>query len=425
MAERTLEAREVALQDAIHEEAEKIEHGTPAFLHTNLALFSVGFSTVSLLYCVQPLLPTFSADFAVSATEASLALSLATGLLSVSMLVAGVASELWGRKSIMVASLLLSAVLTVICAAVPHWPTLLMVRALTGVALGGLPAVAMAYLSEAMHPRSLGLAMGLYVGGTSLGGMAGRLLTGIISDIWGWRAAVLVMGLLGLVCALILWRSLPSRSFIGREPRLGALLRAFGAHLKDPALPLLFTEGFLLMGGFVTVYNYVGYRLAAPPFSLSQTEIGGMFAVYVCGIFSAAWAGSLAGRFGRKTVLPIPIVLMLAGMVMTLSGQLWSIVTGVAMLTLGFFGAHSVASGWVGAQARTNKAQASSLYLFAYYLGSSVVGSLGGVFWKLDAWPGVIMMTGVLMLVSMAISLRLYFLPAMDLAAGRKVGGGR
>jgi YNFM family putative membrane transporter len=413
MAAKTVQADEETIEGALQEAAEQIKHGTTAFLQTNLALFAVGFSAFSLLYCVQPLLPMFSADFNVSATEASLALSLATGLLSVSMLVAGVASEVWGRKAIMVASLLLSAILTVICAVVPQWSMLLIVRAVTGVALSGLPAVAMAYVGEEIHPRSLGLAMGLYVGGTGLGGMAGRLLTGVMTDIWGWRAAVMVIGLLGLLCALILWLSLPpSRYFVRREPGVEPLLRAFGTHFKDPALPLLFAEGFLLMGGFVTVYNFVGYRLVAPPFSLSQTELGLIFVAYLCGVVSSAWAGSLAGRFGRKTVFSIPIVLMLAGVIMTLSGQLWMIVVGIAVLTLGFFGAHSIASGWVGVRAQTSKAQASSLYLFAYYLGSSVVGSLGGVFWKLNAWPGVIEMTALLLLVALAIASRLYILPA-------------
>ncbi|PLZ01029.1 MFS transporter [Burkholderia sp. WAC0059] len=387
---------------------EKIEHGTPAFMKTNFALFAAGFATFALLYCVQPLLPLFSADFGVSAAGASLALSLTTGLLAVSMLVAGVLSEAWGRKPVMVASLLVSSLLTVVCATLPHWPTLLVVRALTGVALSGLPAVAMAYVGEEMHPRSLGIAMGLYVGGTGLGGMAGRLLTGVVTDVWGWRAAVMTIGVLGVLCAAILARYLPaSRHFVRRELRLAPLTRAFATHLRDGVLPLLFVEGFLLMGSFVTVYNYVGYRLMAPPFSMGQAEIGFIFAVYLFGIVSSAWAGSLSGRFGRPSVLPATFVLMLAGTLMTLSDRLWLIVAGIAVLTIGFFGTHSVASAWVGARAQANKAQASSLYLFAYYMGSSVVGSLGGVFWTLHRWPGVVSMTSTLLVAAIAVALRL------------------
>jgi YNFM family putative membrane transporter len=407
-----LEAIVAATGEAPRETAGQIEYGTPAFWRTNLALFAAGFATFALLYCVQPLMPLFSADFGVSAAGASLALSLTTGLLAVSMLVAGGLSEAWGRKPIMVASLLLSALLTVICAALPHWRTLLFVRALIGVALSGLPAVAMAYVGEEMHPRSLSHAMGLYVGGTGLGGMAGRLLTGVITDIWGWRSAVMVIGMLGLLSAVILWRFLPaSRHFVRRELRLAPLARAFGTHLRDGVLPLLFVEGFLLMGSFVTVYNYVGYRLVAPPFALSQTAIGLIFAVYLFGIVSSTWAGSLSGKLGRQAVLPATLILMLAGTAMTLSDRLWLIVAGVAVLTIGFFGTHSVASAWVGARAQTSKAQASSLYLFAYYLGSSVVGSLGGVFWKLRGWPGVVCMGSGLLLVALAIALWLCLLP--------------
>ena len=406
-----LEAIVAAVGEAPREVAEKIEHGTPAFWRTNFALFAAGFATFALLYCVQPLMPLFSADFGISAAGASLALSLTTGLLAVSMLAAGGLSEAVGRKPIMVASLLLSATLTVICAVLPHWSTLLVVRALMGVALSGLPAVAMAYVGEEMHPRSLGRAMGLYVGGTGLGGMAGRLLTGVITDTWGWRAAVLAMGVLGIVSAAVLWRFLPaSRHFVRRELRFAPLARAFGTHLRDGVLPLLFVEGFLLMGSFVTVYNYVGYRLIAPPFSLSQTEIGLIFAVYLFGVVSSAWAGSLSGKLGREAVLPATLMLMLAGTAMTLSDRLWLIVAGVAVLTIGLFGTHSVVSAWVGARAQTSRAQASSLYLFAYYLGSSVVGSLGGMFWSLRGWLGVVCMASALLLLALVIALRLYVL---------------
>jgi YNFM family putative membrane transporter len=223
----------------------------------------------------------------------------------------------------------------------------------------------------------------------------------------------MVIGIIGILCAVMLWRFLPaSRHFERRELRFAPLVRAFGMHLRDGVLPLLFVEAFLLMGSFVTVYNYVGYRLMAPPFSLSQTHIGLIFSVYLFGVASSAWAGSLAGKLGRKAVLPATFILMLAGTVMTLSASLWLIVVGVAVLTIGFFSTHSVASAWVGARAQTSRAQASSLYLFAYYLGSSVVGSLGGFFWHQRGWSGVVSMTSALLVLALAIALWLYLLPA-------------
>ncbi|MEI2444040.1 MFS transporter, partial [Priestia megaterium] len=60
------------------------------------------------------------------------------------------------------------------------------------------------------------------------------------------------------------------------------------------------------------------------------------------------------------------------------------------LFTFGFFGGHSIASSWVGQRALKNKAQASSLYLFLYYTGSSVGGTIGGIFWSTFGWDGLI-----------------------------------
>ncbi len=168
----------------------------------NLALFAAGFSTFAILYCVQPLLPVFSHEFDVGAAASSLSLSLTTGLLAVSMLVAGSLSDVWGRMPVMVASLVSSAVLTIVSAALPNWTALLAARALTGITLSGLPAVAMTYVNEEVHPKSVGLAMGLFIGGNAIGGMAGRLLTGLLTDLGHWRFAMAMIGVLGLLAAI-------------------------------------------------------------------------------------------------------------------------------------------------------------------------------------------------------------------------------
>jgi YNFM family putative membrane transporter len=387
-------------------EVPHIERGTAAFHRTNLAVFAAGFSTFALLYCVQPLLPEFSREFGVGAAQSSLAVSLTTATLAVSMLAIGSVSEAVGRKPVMVASLFAAALLTVVSALVPGWRSFLALRAVEGIAFAGLPAIAMAYLSEEMGRGSIGLAMGLYVGGTGLGGMAGRLLTAAITDLVSWRAAVGTIGVLGLIAAVIFWRSLPpSRHFHPRPLAVGALAGSFVGHLTDPGLVALFSEGFLVMGSFVTIYNYIGYRLLAPPYSLSQTAVGAIFIVYLVGIGSSAWLGDLGGRIGRGKLLWVTIAVMLAGVAATFARPVPTIVAGIALLTFGFFAAHSIVSSWVGLRAHRARAQASSLYLFFYYTGSAVAGSVGGFFWSAHGWRGVATFVSVLLGLALAVSL--------------------
>jgi YNFM family putative membrane transporter len=104
---------------------------------------------------------------------------------------------------------------------------------------------------------------------------------------------------------------------------------------------------------------------------------------------------------------------MLAGIALTLAQALITIIAGIAVLTFGFFGAHSVASSWVGLRARHSKGQASALYLFFYYIGSSVAGYCGGFFWSAAGWRGVATFTGCLVVLALVISIRLSRLPPL------------
>ncbi|ENT02178.1 hypothetical protein C038_03011 [Brucella sp. 63/311] len=146
--------------------------GMPAYRNASLALFLSGFATFSLLYCVQPLMPLFAKDFSITPTASSLSLSLSTGFLAFAIFFAAIIAERFGRKSLMFASLLGSALCTIGCAVVPDWHMLLALRSLQGLLLGGVPAVAMSYLAEEIDPRGLGASMGLYIAGNAFGGMA-------------------------------------------------------------------------------------------------------------------------------------------------------------------------------------------------------------------------------------------------------------
>jgi MFS transporter, YNFM family, putative membrane transport protein len=389
--------------------ARYISRRDPAYRRASVALVLAGFSTFSLLYCVQPLLPILARDFHVGAAQSSLALSLSTGLLALSILAAGAVSESAGRKALMTISLCLAAGLNLLASVAPSWPLLLIARGLEGAALGGAPAVAMTWLSEEIDPRDLGFAMGLYVAGTALGGMTGRVLTGVVADLGGWRWALAAIGGLGLVSAAGFALLLPpSRNFTRRAGLpAGHHLRAWSGHLAHPGLPWVFALGFLAMGGFVTVYNYAGFRLTAAPYSLSQTGAGLIFLVYLFGMAGSSAAGGLADRLGRAPVLISGLGVFAAGLALTLLHPLAAVIGGVALVTVGFFVVHAVASGWVGRLATQAKGHAAALYLLAYYAGSSLLGSAGGWFWTGAGWNGVVGFVAALLILALLAALRL------------------
>jgi MFS transporter, YNFM family, putative membrane transport protein len=382
--------------------------GTPEFKRINRAMAFGGFSTFALIYCVQPLMPLLARDFHLTPAQSSLALSLSTGMLAVALLASSVISDRFGRKPIMAASMFSGGVLTLLAAFTQGYGQLLVLRALLGLLIAGMPAVAMAYLSEEIDPKSLGVAMGTYIGGSAFGGMLGRVLASVISDFFSWRIAVGAMGVAGLYAAFEFARSLPaSRNFSPGERGAGALLGGLRTHLADAGLPWLFSLAFLLMGAFVSMYNYIGYRLLAPPFSMRQSAVGAMSILYLLGIFSSVWAGKLADKFGRRNVLWGVMSVMLVGLLITLLDNVFAIVAGMGLFTFGFFASHSVASSWVGRRARAPQALASAIYLFMYYLGSSVIGWVSGYLWSRGGWPGVVLLLGAILAVAMMVAMRL------------------
>lgn len=401
-------------------EAELIRTFNPNFRRTAVALFLAGFSTFAPLYCVQPLLPIFAAEFALTPATASLALSVTTITLGFAMLAVSFLSDAWGRKSLMTGSLLASSLLTLAASFSGSFEVLLVLRALEGLALSGLPAVAMAYLGEEIHPKRLGVAMGIYLAGNAFGGMSGRFVVGLLTDLASWRVALGSIGVFSLAVAICFWLVLPpSRHFHPRTLSLRGLLESCVALFRDPGLPWLFALGFLMMGSFVSIYNYVGFRLLAPPYSLSQTAVGTIFSIYLLGMVASTWAGRLADRLGRRHVLWIAVSLMPAGIALTLAGPLPLIVLGVALATLGYFGSQSISSSWVGRRAFAAKTQGAALFLLATYLGSSLVGSGTGFAWAWDGWTGVAATLLVLQAAALCIALRLRRLQPLPESGGK------
>ncbi|MCG7378662.1 MFS transporter [Paenibacillus sp. ACRSA] len=368
-----------------------IQQGTTTFRNISLALFAGGFITFALLYSLQPLMPEISKAFAITPAQSSLTLSVTTVAMALTMLFVGSLSDLVGRRYIMTAALVISSLIAILSAFSSGFTELLLLRILQGVALAGLPATAMTYLAEEIDTSNLGYAMGLYISGNSIGGMAGRFISGVITDWFSWRTAIGFIGVLGLCAALIFWLVIPpSRNYVKSAVSFSRIMPLIWSQCRNPRLLCLYGLGFLLMGGFVTVFNYIGFELTGEPYSLSQSVVGSLFVVYIMGTLSSTWMGRMADRYGRSHVLIFTLVIILAGALCTLHSDLWVKILGLALFSFGFFGGHSIASSWVGLVAKLHVSQANALYLFFYYVGSSVSGTGGGLLYSVQDWQGIV-----------------------------------
>ncbi|MFF8030361.1 MULTISPECIES: MFS transporter [unclassified Streptomyces] len=369
----------------------RMSPGGPGYRRMSLALFLAGVATFALLYSTQALLPMISADFAVSAGDASWTVAAATGALAVFVLPMSALSERYGRRAVMTASLAVAVTVGLLVPLAPSLGWLVALRALQGAALAGLPASATAYLAEEVTPKALVTAIGLFVAGNSVGGMSGRVITGWVAQEWGWRVAVGVIGVVAVACAVAFRLLLPApKHFRPGSLRPRVLARTVRDHLANPLLRRLYAIGALFMTVFGGVYTVIGYRLTEAPFSLPQGIVGSIFLVYLVGTVSASAAGRLVGRLGRRGALYAAGGTTAAGLLLSLAGSLPLVLLGLVLITGGFFAGHAVASSAVGRTATEGRAQASALYQSAYYVGSSAGSTAGALAFHASGWAGTV-----------------------------------
>lgn len=371
--------------------------GSTAYRRLLAALLCAGIATFAQLYSPQGVLPQIAADLGTSADRAALTVSAATLGLALAVVPWSFVGDRFGRLRAMVVAVVSATVLGLVSAWAPTFEAVLALRLLEGAALGGVPALAMAYLNEEVDARAASVAAGWFVGGTTVGGLLGRVVATPVADVASWRVGMTTVSAMAAVAAVAFVVLAPRERLFVPVPVGGVLAqtRRVLVNLQDRPLLGIYLSAFLLMGGFVAVYNYLGFRLTQAPYLLPGWAVGLIFLAYLAGTVSAPRAGELAARHGRYAVLLASVLVMVAGLLMTLAGPLWLVLLGLLVLTAGFFGAHSVASGWAGARAVTARAQSTGLYNLAYYGGSSVLGWAGGLAFEATGWAGVVAFVAV------------------------------
>jgi YNFM family putative membrane transporter len=360
--------------------------GQPGWRSFVWALFLAGFVTFDLVFAPQAFLPALSTELNLNADTAAISVSATTLGVAAGVLVWASISDRIGRMRAIRLSLILAFVAAVAVPFVPTIETLLAARFIEGLLLGAAPAVGMAYIAERVDGRRAAQAAGTFVAGNTIGGIVGRIGSGLVADFGGWRLAFgasTVIAAASIGAFLLLTRQIQDR------PPQSSPVSAFAgirANLRDPYMISLYLQGFLLMGAFGVIYNYFGYRLQAPPFALSASIVTALFGVYLAGTVASRYSGALARGIGTVGALVTGSAAMLVSLPIMAVESVPVMVLGLVLFTVGCFTAHPLASGLSGRSARSGRAQSTALYQIAWLGGTGVFGWLGGIVYASVGW---------------------------------------
>lgn len=382
--------------------------GSEDYRRLVLALFAAGFATFAQIFDAQAVLPALARDLEVAPATAALAVSATTTGLACSVLVWASVSDRIGRTRAMTWSLGVATVLSLLAPLMPSLAAVVGLRVLTGIALGAVPAVAMAYLNEEVRRDQVPVAAATYIAGNTIGGIVGRLVAGPVSEWVGWRAGLLAVATICAVLTWVFWRVVPApRGFAGRAPGDRAVRRVL-RHLRDRALLATYVAGFCLMGAFATVYNYLGFRVTAPPFAVPEQLVSLLFVVYLCGTVASRVSGSVVRRVGALPVVLTGVVVVLASLPLLLADDLVVLVLGLTLFTTGIFCAHPVTSSLSGQLARTGRAQSTALYQLSWLAGTAALGWASGHVYDARGWaPTLLLVAGATVVAGLAVAVGL------------------
>ena len=351
-----------------------------------------GYCTFVNLYSPQAILPLLSSEFGAGAAEISTIMTASTLAVALTAPFTGTVADVLGRKRVIVTAMLLLGLPTLMCALAPNLHALVFWRFVQGLVMPPVFAVTIAYIGDEWEPHEATAAAGVYTSGASIGGFSGRFITGILSDVVGWRYALACIALMTLAGGVAVLFLLPRERKFVRSEGLIASGRQMLHHFHNKQLLATYAVGFGVLFCFVSIFTYINFRLAAPPYNLSATWLGAIFIVYLVGSGLAPMTGWAVGRIGRRRFM-IPVIgLWIAGVLLTLSGPLWLIIVGLTLSASSGLICQTISTGYVTITAKAGRSSAVGLYVTSFYIGGSFGAALGGIAWVFGGWPACVVM---------------------------------
>jgi YNFM family putative membrane transporter len=366
-----------------------------------VAIAFAAYCTFFTLYAPQAVMPMLAREFARSAADTSLIMTASTLSVALTAPFSGTIADYFGRKRVIAVALVLLLVPSTLLAFAPNLDALIVGRFFQGLLLPPIFAVTVAYISDEWPPREAVAVTGIYVSAGALGGFSGRLVTGLVADLLGWRAGFIVNAGVIAGCMIGVVMLLPRERNFVRAASLWASMQQMLRHLGNPRLLATYAVGFGVLFNFIATFTFVTFRLAAPPFHLPASALGAIFTVYLFGSFTASLTGRGVNRLGRRRFVILALAVWFGGLLLTLAPSLPVIVVGLALAAGSGMACQAASTSDVTVNAPEGTSSAVGLYATAYYFGGSLGAFLPGLAWHAAGWPGTVVMV-LAMLAAMA-----------------------
>ncbi len=212
------------------ENAARLDNASPARLLTILIALVLFSEIVPLQYSMTGvLIPQIGKAFPASGSSTSWALTILGVVGAATMALAGKASDLWGKKRVILALGVFFLIGTVLCAVTSSWAVFLVGRGLEALSLG-ISAVGYGIVRDLMPRRWIPIAIGLVATGFGISAVAAPIIGGLLTDHYSWRSVFWFLVIYVIVTAVGLALLVPESPYrvVERMDWLGSALLGAG-----------------------------------------------------------------------------------------------------------------------------------------------------------------------------------------------------
>jgi YNFM family putative membrane transporter len=355
-----------------------------------IAVILCGLCSFLDLWATQSLLPMLAEELRATPVAVSFTVSMPPLAIALVAPWTGVIADVIGRKRIIVMAMFMLVVPTVMVGYSTTLGAIVFWRFCQGVFVPPIFAGTVAYVADEFPPGEATAATGLYTAAGVFGGFLSRFLTALLAEHLGWRGAFIGLALLTLALAVGVALLLPRERGFARATSLLGSAGQMVQHFRDKRLVATYSVGFCVLFTLITIFTFIAFRLAAPPFALSTAALGALFVTYLAGVITTPLVGRGVALLGRQRLVLFALAGWAAALLLTLIPSLVAIIAGLALAAAFGFMCQACSTSYVALTARQARSSAVGLYVTFYYLGGSVGGVAAGLAWVLAGWPGCV-----------------------------------
>jgi predicted MFS family arabinose efflux permease len=346
---------------------------------------------VANVYYAQPLLDTLAATFGIRPATVGIVITITQVGYGLGLLMVVPLGDLVDRRRLIVGQSLLSVIALLCVALAPSAAILLPAMAAVGM-LAVVTQVLVAYAALMAPPGERGRVVGIVTTGIVVGILLARAVSGTLSDLFGWRSVYLVSAAATLAVAGLLWKALPRQAKPSvRIPYVQLIGSVFTLFAEEPVLRIRAVLAMLIFMAITMLLTPMVLPLAAPPFSLSHTQVGLFGLAGAAGALGAARAGRQAdrGRAQRTTGIGLVVMLLSWGLIALLPWSLWAMAVGVVTIDFGLQSVHVANQSLIYRVRPEAQSRLTAGYMIFYSIGSATGSIASTMLYAHGGWNGV------------------------------------